>query len=621
MKKTLQDQYLSIKEGKGHKGVFLTEAKRQFPNIVRNAATFDEAVASLKTKNIISENVLMVMPAIMDRPKKESYETAFEDFLAEARKAKENEDEKVKAEEKKVSKPVEKDLEKNFDYSDEKNPDNMIFDQIMMGYYAEMKDPKNADKTMQELKDIVFKNLSKDPIHYTKDGQFGIKDLGYVTEHPGLGEPKEAKGKYKSSGYGDLNESQINEMSEKDIAMMDELDLKSKLTSMGVTPIVVNSILSTKGIEGLRDSLRNKLKDRAIGFKESKEIEVFKEKVKKAFTEKSGKKFSSEEIEAKLNKLYPGRAERKKDTPEESKLREVIREIISEELEEAYQLVNIRPRTSDKEREERDPQDQYPAISSKLEDFLRSRKYLRFSGDKIVILSRLIEPINFLKAVRNDVDLTPTDKEFVKFLSTSDNIGTTFQLPSEGIMQDYTLLYNVKLNRNGKLSFFKPAPKKAMEEEMMESLRESVEKDLADINKEAEHEVLQAKLDKIDALIDHRRSKLSKLDEDEDMKALTDKKKVKELEKDIKKLEQAKSKVEKMMSKFKGKKKEVIDETEEDLDVASEYLEDAESRLDAGQDVDSIVDTYDNMGTDQKNDLDNYLNNIAPDDQKSDYVY
>ena len=211
MKKTLQDQYLLIKEGKGHVGVFLTEAKRQFPNIVRNAATFDEAVASLKTKNIILENVLMVMPAVMDRPKKESYETAFEAFLAEAKKKK-DEDENVKAEEKKVSKPVEKDLEKNFDNSDEKNPDNMIFDQIMMGYYAEMKDPKNADKTIQELKDIVFKNLSKDPIYYTKDGQFGIKDLGYVTEHPGLGEPKEAKGKYKSSGYGDLKESKLRKV-------------------------------------------------------------------------------------------------------------------------------------------------------------------------------------------------------------------------------------------------------------------------------------------------------------------------------------------------------------------------------------------------------------------------
>ena len=157
-----------------------------------------------------------------------------------------------------------------------------------------------------------------------------------------------------------------------------------------------------------------------------------------------------------------------------------------------------------------------------------------------------------------------------------------------------------------------------------ESLRESVEKDLADINKEAEHEVLQAKLDKIDALIDHRRSKLGKLDEDEDMKALTDKKKVKELEKDIKKLEVARNKVEKMMSKFKGKKKEVIDEDEpidENLDVNPEYVEDAESRLDAGQKVDSIRDTCDNLGMDQKSDLTDYLNDIAPDDLKSDYVY
>ncbi len=61
MKKTLQDQYLLIKEGKGHVGVFLAEAKREFPHIVRNAATFDEAVASLKTKNIISENVMVVI--------------------------------------------------------------------------------------------------------------------------------------------------------------------------------------------------------------------------------------------------------------------------------------------------------------------------------------------------------------------------------------------------------------------------------------------------------------------------------------------------------------------------------------------------------------------------------
>jgi hypothetical protein len=207
MKKTLQDQYLLIKEGKGHKGVFLTEAKRQFPNIVRNSATFEEAAASLITKNIITENVVgMTVVAGYEPKKKESYETAFEAFLAEAKK-KENEDEKVKAEEKKVSKPVEKDLAHNFDNTDEKNPDNMIFGQIMMGYYAEMKDPKNSEKTMEELKDMVFKNLAKDPIYYTKHAQFGVKDLGYTDEATALGIPKEAKGKYKSSGYGDLNEN------------------------------------------------------------------------------------------------------------------------------------------------------------------------------------------------------------------------------------------------------------------------------------------------------------------------------------------------------------------------------------------------------------------------------
>jgi hypothetical protein len=52
MKKTLQDQYLLIKEGKGHKGVFLTEAKRQFPNIVRNAASFEEAVAPIRSQTV-----------------------------------------------------------------------------------------------------------------------------------------------------------------------------------------------------------------------------------------------------------------------------------------------------------------------------------------------------------------------------------------------------------------------------------------------------------------------------------------------------------------------------------------------------------------------------------------
>ena len=191
--KTLANQYKLIKENKGHKGVFLKEAKRQFPNLIKNNSTFKEATTILKQKNIISENFVGI-PMVgnpFDR-KKESYENAFEKFLQEA---------EAKAEEKKVSKEVEEDQDHAYDAEDKKDPNNMIFGQIQMGYYYEMKQEKNADKTIDEIKDIVFKNLSKDPIYYTKNGQFGV-DVGYTEDNVALGEPKEPKGEHKSSGYG-----------------------------------------------------------------------------------------------------------------------------------------------------------------------------------------------------------------------------------------------------------------------------------------------------------------------------------------------------------------------------------------------------------------------------------
>jgi hypothetical protein len=67
-----------------------------------------------------------------------------------------------------------------------------------------MKDPKNEDKTVDELKEIVRKNLAKNVLHYVENAAFGVKGIGYTKDAPGLGEPGEAKGKYKASGYGDL---------------------------------------------------------------------------------------------------------------------------------------------------------------------------------------------------------------------------------------------------------------------------------------------------------------------------------------------------------------------------------------------------------------------------------
>ena len=204
--KTLQDQYTLIKEGKGHKDVFLKESRSMFPNYIRNAATFDEAAMILKDKGIISENIVGMEPINTITTKKAEFESAFENFLEEARK---NKDVDPNAELKKTSQQVEDKLKNNYDYKDTSNPNNQIFGEIMKGYYCEMKDPKNADKTEEELREIVLKNLAKDPIYYTKNGMFGEKDLGLEVDVPGLGEPVEPKGEFKASGYGDLKESKL----------------------------------------------------------------------------------------------------------------------------------------------------------------------------------------------------------------------------------------------------------------------------------------------------------------------------------------------------------------------------------------------------------------------------
>jgi hypothetical protein len=191
MNKSLQNQFNLIKEGKGHKDVFLKHAKNLFPEYLPNYTTYNEAVNILKQKNIINEGIGGVVTKKTFDPFK-----GFNEFLQEE----------------KISKEVEEASTKGFDYKDPKNIDNLYSEAFIKGFYTEMGDPKNKDKSTDELKEIVAKNLTKDKNFYVKDGQFGVKGVGYTTEHPGLGTPKEPKGKYKSSGYGDLKESKLRKI-------------------------------------------------------------------------------------------------------------------------------------------------------------------------------------------------------------------------------------------------------------------------------------------------------------------------------------------------------------------------------------------------------------------------
>ena len=376
--RTLNEQYQLLKEGKGHKDVFLKEARSKFPQWIRNASTLKETTTILKNKGIINENIVDTKAVNqLVSPSKESYETAFQNFLKEA-----------KAEEKKVSKEVEDNLDHNYNYKDKEDPNNMIFDQIMKGYYTEMKNPKNSEKTMEELKDIVIKNLAKDPIYYTKNGQFGIDGLGYQTEAPGLGRGKQVKDAGPGGGYGtptkkDFPEGQVG---------TGFVEVPKKVEGSGL--VVVATLNENKDSNNTTENLH------------------------------------------------------------EQKLRKVINNIIREEL------------------------------------------------------------------------------------------------------------------------------------------NENVQKELKSIDKEAEVETIKMKIERIEAAIEKRQNQLSKLDEDEDLKNLTDKKKLKALGKDVKVLEKAKAKLEKTLAKLTGKKKKVLEDTvteaEGDADDAAELADELERAKEA---ADSLADT------------------------------
>jgi hypothetical protein len=168
--KTLQEHYNAIKTGQGNKAQFVKQARNLFPEYFNQYTNYDNAVSVLKSKQIISEAAGGVVAKGFD-----IYD--WKKILAE----------ETKSVEKETSKEVLDDQKNAYNNSDMKNADNVNFNEIMKGFYAEMKDPENAKKTGDELKAMVVKNLAKDPLYYTKDGMFGEKGVGYTTEAPGLG--------------------------------------------------------------------------------------------------------------------------------------------------------------------------------------------------------------------------------------------------------------------------------------------------------------------------------------------------------------------------------------------------------------------------------------------------
>jgi len=201
--KTLQNQYNLIKKGKGSKEIFLKEVKKNYPNLVRNSADFDEATSILTKRSIISENLWGVATTSNKKPDWFSIFDKNMNIISE-------EEAKVKAVEKQTSKQVTnlQAPDKGYDYKDDKLLNNVSGEQFRQGYYTELIDEANVGKTKQELIALVIKNIDNNPQYYVEEAQFGIKGIGYSKDQPGL-KPTQIKNPGVGGGYGEATKKEF----------------------------------------------------------------------------------------------------------------------------------------------------------------------------------------------------------------------------------------------------------------------------------------------------------------------------------------------------------------------------------------------------------------------------
>jgi hypothetical protein len=506
---TLQEQYNLIKEGKGHKGVFLTEAKKQFPNMLTNPMGFEEVSKMLKTRGVISENYIDLKPiTTIEASPKTAWENKFAQFLAE----------EAKAVEKKTTKEVEDIQAHNYDYNKDKtNLDNQIGQEVLNGLYFEGKE--NPDKTLEELRKIVEKNLAKDGQYYMKNAAFGVKGLGYQET-----KMEEVSGKYASSGYSDklkkmVKESLVKEGEEEDryAETLKKLpfvsfDNLAKILQLSPTKLQLkgsdpNSTTEIRNEADLLSFLKN------LRFKQVRPGVYHLEGPNDSKVSMFGSLDEDADFEEKMAQLRMLQMQKKAGTAPDQKVinkKQTLTQKLNMLKKAYFDLISAMEAESDLEFAASG--DWYQEQLDDLENSI---------GD----LETKIQSINE-NAIGEEVEIT-AEVESVE--------------EAEPKVEDEP----------------KPEKKKVK--------KESLDADLAEIDTQAGIVAMEAKLDRVSEMISAKMERLNMIQEDANLAELVDKVKVKEMQKEIKILEKTKSKMEAMYEKMTGGKKytkEMVDETQ-----------------------------------------------------------
>ncbi len=175
--------------------------------------------SSKKDKELINEELGQVVTLkpinTIEASAKDPFWTKFENFLAEGgtldaivnteeKVNTKEEDDKIKVEAKKTDKTVENVESHNYDYKSE-NINNVNAQELLSGVQLEIK--HNKELSLDEAMELAVKNLAKDPLHYVKEGQFGVKGLGYTEA-----KTQKADGKHAYSGYSEKLKDGSTEM-------------------------------------------------------------------------------------------------------------------------------------------------------------------------------------------------------------------------------------------------------------------------------------------------------------------------------------------------------------------------------------------------------------------------
>jgi hypothetical protein len=514
---TLQEQYNLIKEGKGHKGIFLTEAKKQFPNMLTNPMGFEEASKMLKTRGVISENYVDLKPiTTIEASPKTAWENKFAQFLAE----------EAKAVEKKTTKEVEDIQDHNYDYKNKTNLDNQIGQEVLNGLYFEGRE--NPDKTLDELRKIVEKNLAKDGQYYMKNAAFGVKGLGYQET-----KMEEVSGKYASSGYSDKLKKMVKESLVKEeefpttpvekLPFVSAEKLKKVLQVLGQISIQVGPLSSTT-VKTEADLVRVLMGE--LKFKQVRPgVYLLQGPNDSTVTMGKGSLDEDSDFEEKMAQLRMLQMQKKAGTAPDQKVinkKQTLTQKLNMLKKAYFDLISAMEAESDLE--------------------------FAASGD-------------WYQEQLDDLENSIGDLE-TKIQSINENaIGEEVEITAE--------VENVEEAEPKVEDEPKPEKKKVK--------KESLDADLAEIDTQAGIVAMEAKLDRVSEMISTKMERLNMIQEDANLAELVDKVKVKEMQKEIKILEKTKSKMEAMYEKMTGGKKytkEMVDETQVEENVTADDVED-----------------------------------------------